>query len=243
MYARMTIAAPAAPPSRLDVVVPLLLALLFAVALVFFHPYFYLALILVFVGLVQAFPLSSRMTENLVCFCLPVIGAIANIHAVCLTYNSTVLFLLARSFAIHGRVHPRHAVVYLLMLASWPFHYDPAQSALYAGAILHGIVNPISFYLFTRKSLVLRLGIFAVPGFWLVANLLVYDQRFVAFWDLEILSLYLFWLLGYDKELVVKRLMLASLPLITFSQIHWDICPRRGAVGRGVGDILKGLIR
>lgn len=219
-----------------------MLALLFAVALFRFHPYFYLALILVLVGLVQVSPLSSRLTENLVCLCLPVIGAIANVHVVCLTYNSTVLFLLCRSFAIHGTVAPRHVLVYFLMLASWVVHRNPDETALYAGAILHGIVNPVSFYLFTRRSMLLRLGVFAVPGFWLVVNALLYDQRFVAFWDLEILSLYLFWMLGYDKQTVVKRIMLVSLPLITFVQFHWDVCPRKGAVGQSFLDVVKGLI-
>lgn len=228
---------------RFDSLVPLLMASLFVVELFAFQPDVYFALILVFVGLVQVFPLSSRFTENLVCFCLPVIGAIANLQAICLTYNPAVLFLFCRSFAIHGRLHRRHVVVYFLMLATWPFHFDTAQSPLYAAAIMQGIVNPVSFYLLTRPSRLLRLGVFVVPGFWFVVNLFFYDQRFVAFWDLEIFALYLFWALGYDKQVVVQRVLLASVPLLTFGQMHWDICPRKGALGSGVGDALTRLLR
>jgi len=218
-------------PTRQEFLVPLALALLFVVLIAFYHPYFHLALILAFVGLIQVNPLSSRFSENLVLLCVPVIGALANFHAVCLTYNSVVLFLLCRSFAIHGTVMPRHIIVYFLMISTWLVYYDESQRALYAGAIMHGIVNPVSFFLLTRKSILLRLGVFAVPGFWMVVNFFLYDLRLVALWDAEICSLYLLWLLGYDKQKVVKRVLLVSLPLVTFAQMYWDVCPRDGKMG------------
>ena len=34
--------------------------------------------------------------------------------------------------------------------------------------------------------------------------------------------------LGYDKAYVVQKVLLFSLPLITFCQMHWPICPRNG---------------
>lgn len=225
-----------------DFVVPLLLGLLFLAALISFQPYFYLALVLTFVGLVQMFPLSSRFIENLLFCCLPVIGAIANYHHVCLTYNSIVLFMMCRGYAINGRLRARDAVLYFLIISSWLFRFDDSQPTTYAGAIMHGIVSPISFYFYTRRSKWLRLGVFLVPGAFLIDNIYVYRQWFVAFWDVEIICVYLFWLLDFDESWVVQKVLLFSLPLITFCQMFWPICPRTGYATKFVFDLVKSIL-
>jgi len=226
-----------------DVIVPLILALLFLVTLFWFDMRFYLLLVLTFVGLVQLFPLSSRLIDNLVLFCLPVIGAIVNYHHVCLTYNSIILFMLCRAYAVRGHVALRDVITFFLIIGTWPIHFEYASRIAYAGAILHGIVSPLSFYLYTRKSLWLRLGVFAVPGAFLLDNLLLYKQWFVAFWDVEILCVYLFWMLGFDKQNVVRKVLLFSLPIITFLQMHWPICPTKGYLVDLVFDFGYRLVR
>lgn len=213
---------------RLDVIVPLLMAALFLGVFLSFDMKVYLVLVLVFVGLVQVLPLSSKLIDNLVLFCLPVIGAIVNYNHVCLTYNSIILFMFCRAYAVRGRVALRDVVTFFLIIGTWPFHFDDANRITYAGAILHGIVSPMSFYLYTRKSLWVRLGVFAVPGAFLIDNVLLYKQWFVAFWDVEILCVYFFWLMGFEKENVVQKVLLCSLPVITFLQMHWPICPTKG---------------
>src|SRR5215470_15136655 len=115
-----------------DIVVPVLLGLSFAVALASFNPHAYLLLVLIFVGLIQIHPLSSRFTENLCFCCLPMMGAIANYHHVCLTYNSTVLFMMCRAYAINGGVRFRDVVLYFLIIASRLFRFDASQPTTYA---------------------------------------------------------------------------------------------------------------
>lgn len=194
-----------------------------------FSGYYYLALILIMVGMVQYFPLSSSTTEWLVFLCLPMVGAIANVQARCLTYNSIVLFLTCRSFAISGTYKPRHFLAYLLVIASWIFYYEPeANSIIYGGALMHGVVHPLHFFFLTRKRRFFHYLVFVIPVTWGLINLLVYKQLFTAFWDLEIFAVYFFWHLGFNKQTVVKRLLLLSLPLITFSQMYWPICPGKG---------------
>jgi hypothetical protein len=225
-----------------EVAVPALLGLSFAVAFAFFNPHAYLVLVLIFVALIQIHPLSSHFTENLLFCCLPVIGAIANYHHVCLTYNSTVLFMMCRGYAINGSLRGRDIVLYFLIIASWLFRFDSTQPTTYAGAIMHGIICPLSFYFYTRESRWARLGVFLVPGIFLIDNIYVYRQWFVAFWDVEIICVYLFWLLGYDKSWVVQKVLLFSLPLITFCQMHWPICPRTGYVTQFVFDVVKSIL-
>jgi len=230
---------------RLEVIGPLLLALLFVATFLSFDMTRYLVLVLTLVGLIQVFPLSSKLVDNLILLCFPVIGAISNVHHVCLTYNSIILFMLCRAYAVFGRVRPRDFVVFFLIISSWPFHFEDRNQITYAGAILHGVVSPVSFYLYTRKSLWIRLCVFAVPFAFLLDNLFLYKQWFVAFWDVEILCVYLFWMLGFDKQSVVQKVLLASLPLITFLQrMHWPICPTKGylveLVFRSVRGVLHG---
>ena len=116
------------------------------------------------------------------------------------------------------------------------------QPTTYAGAIMHGIVSPLSFYLYTRKPQWVRLCVFVVPAFFLVDNVIVYRQLFVAFWDIEIACVYLFWLLGYDKQMVVQKVLLYSLPLITFGQMYWPICPRTGHITKFIFDVVKSVL-
>ena len=137
----------------------------------------------------------------------------------------------------------RDFVTYCLIIGTWPFHFDDSNQITYAGAILHGVVSLISFFLYTRKSVWIRLGVFAVPFAFLVDNVLVYRQWFVAFWDVEILCVYLFWMLGFDKQMVVQKVLLFSLPLITFLQMHWPICPTKGYLVHFVFDFVKSLLR
>jgi hypothetical protein len=222
--------------------IPPLLGLSFVAVWVSFNAYLYLALIVVFVGLVQVYPLSSRFTENLLFCCLPVIGAIANYHHVCLTYNSIVLFMMCRGYAINGSLRIREIVLYFLIIASWIFRFDDSQPTTYAGAIVHGIVSPMSFYFYTRESRWIRLGVFLVPGLFLIDNIYVYRQWFVAFWDVEIICVYLFWLLDYDESWVVQKVLLFSLPLITFCQMYWPICPRTGYATKFVFDVVKSVL-
>lgn len=228
---------------RWEIIGPLLLALLFLAAFFSFSMRFYLVLILTFVGLVQILPLSSRFIDHLVLFCLPIIGAIANYHHVCLTYNSIILFMMCRAYAVRGRLIARDVLTFFLIIGTWPFYFDDANRITYAGAILHGVVSPISFLLYTRKSRWLRLGVFAVPFAFLLDNLLLYRQWFVAFWDVEILCVYLFWMLGFDKQMVVQKVLLFSLPVITFLQMHWPICPTKGYLVHFVFDSIESLLR
>ena len=228
--------------SASEVTIPALLGLSFAVAFTFFDPHAYLVLVLIFVTLIQIHPLASQFTENLLFCCLPVIGAIANYHHVCLTYNSTVLFMMCRAYAIHGGIRFRDVVLYFLIIASWLFRFDAAQPTTYAGAIAHGIMGPTSFYLYTRRSRWARLAVFLVPGLFLIDNIYVYRQWFVAFWDVEIICVYLFWLLGYDKSWVVQKVLLFSLPLITFCQMHWPICPRTGYGTKYLFDLVRSIL-
>lgn len=219
---------PARSPAGYEIFGPLLLAALFVAVFFHFDIRAYFALIVVFVGLIQIFPLASTFIDNLVLFCLPVIGAISNYHHVCLTYNSIILFMLCRAYAVYGHVRGRDVATFFLIIGTWPFHFEYASRITYAGAILHGIVSPASFFLYTRKPLWIRLGVFVVPGAFLIDNLLLYQQWFVAFWDVEILCVYLFWMLGFEKGSVVQKVLLASLPLITFLQMYWPICPTKG---------------
>ena len=222
--------------ARLEVLGPLALALLFLATFFSFNMTVYLVLILTFVGLVQVFPLSSKFIDNLVLFCLPVIGAIVNYHHVCLTYNSIILFMLCRAYACYGHVRTRDTATFFLIIGTWLIHFEYANQIAYAGAILHGVVSPISFYLYTRKSFWVRMLVFAVPFGFLLDNIFIYQQWFVAFWDVEIICVYLFWLLGFEKQMVVQKLFLFSLPIITFLQMHWAICPTQGHLVRWVFD-------
>lgn len=228
--------------ARGERIAPLLLGIAFAGVLLSFDWNVYLVLILAFVAAVQIVPLGSPLIDNLILCCLPVIGAIANVHHVCLTYNSIILFMLCRAYAVYGRVRVRDAVVFFLIIASWPFHFEESNQITYAGALLHGVVSPVSFYLYTRQSRWLRLGVFVVPGAFLIDNMLVYQQWFVAFWDVEILCVYLFWMLGYEKQMVVRRVLLCSLPLITFLQMHVPICPTKGYLVDLVFSSMRGVL-
>lgn len=200
----------------------------FMLMLAEFNPYIYLGFVILLVALVQYYPLSSDHTEVLLFATLPVIGAIANFHSRCLTYSSIVLFLLCRSFAIHGKLQPRHALLYFLVIASWAIHYTEENSIIYGGGIMHGFMHPLSFIMFTRKQKWIRLGVFVIPTIWALNNLFLYKQFFVAFWDVEIFLVYFFWWIGKNKETVVKRIFMISLPLNTFAQMYWDVCPKKG---------------
>ncbi len=221
---------------------PLVLALLFVAVFLRFDMRPYFILIVTMVGLIQIFPLSSNFVEYLVLFCLPVIGAISNYHHVCLTYNSIILFMLCRAYTVYGHVRTRDVLTFFLIISSWPFHFEQSSQITYAGAILHGIVSPVSFYLYTRKPMWIRLGVFFVPGAFLLDNMILYKQWFVAFWDVEILCVYLFWMLGFDKQTVVQKVLLFSLPVITFLQMYWPICPTKGYLVDAVFNFLRSLL-
>jgi len=225
-----------------ELLLPLLLGIGFALSFASFNRQVYLVLVLIFVGLVQVYPLSSRFTENLLFCCLPVIGAIANYHHVCLTYNSTVLFMMCRAYAINGALRMRDIVLYFLIISSWLFRFDAAQPTTYAGAIAHGIMGPTSYWFYTRRSRWARLLVFLVPGAFLIDNIYVYRQWFVAFWDVEIIGVYLFWLLGWDKSWAVQKVLLFSLPLITFCQMYWPICPRTGYGTKALFDLVRSIL-
>lgn len=215
-----------------------MLAAGFLVMLVDFRPFVYLGLVVTLVALIQFYPLSSRFTELLVFATLPVIGAIANFHSVCLTYNSVVLFLLCRSYAIHGRLQFRHVILYFLVIATWSVFYIEENAIIYGGGIMHGIMHPVHFILLASRWKWIRFGVFFIPVLWMLNNAFLYKQFFVAFWDFEILCVYLFWWLGKNKEIVVKRIFLISLPTNTFAQMYWDVCPRKGELLF----LLKGMI-
>jgi len=207
-----------------DYTVPLCFSSAFLVLLFNFVPQVYGAVVVAYVLTIQIFPFSSRMSRNLVFFSLPVIGAIANYHHLCLTYNSTVLFLWTRAFAMKGRIGISDVLLYFSVIATWLL-YRGAPGAIYAGGIMHGVMHPLHFLLLKSRFNIVRKLVFVIPIWWGIDNVIQYKQYFTAFWDFEIFSTYFGWALGYDKETVVKRVFLASLPLITWAQIYWDVCP------------------
>ena len=42
--------------------------------------------------------------------------------------------------------------------------------------------------------------------------------------------------------MVVQKVLLYSLPLITFSQMYWPICPRTGHITKLIFDVVKALL-
>ena len=209
-------------------VVAAILGVAFMLMIIDFQPYVYLGLVVILVALVQVFPLSSRFTEVLIFASLPMIGAIANTESRCLTYNSIVLFLLCRSYACYGKLQIRHIFLYFLVIATWLIEYEEANAVIYGGGIMHGFMHPLSFILLSSKKKWIRLGVFVIPALWAINNIILYKQFFVAFWDIEIFSVYFFWWIGKNKELVVKRIFMISLPMNTFAQMYWDVCPEKG---------------
>ena len=212
------------PSFEKEFIIPFLLFLGFLGTVFFYNQAVYFLLIVALVLTVQLSPLSSDMTENIILLCFPIIGLLANYKNICLTYNSTVLFLLTRSFALNGTVRFRYVVVYFLMVASVPFYHEN-PFVLYGGAIMHGIMHPFNFFLITRKSKLVRLCVFIVPVWWGLDNLYK-GLYFTAWWDMEIFLVYFLWALGFDKRQVVQKIFLFSLPIISFAQMFWDVCPR-----------------
>jgi hypothetical protein len=207
--------------------IPLILSAIFFVNLLWFNQYIYLVAIVTMVALIQLKPLSSKFTQNIVFFCFPVIGAIANYESVCLTYNSVILFLWCRTYATHQGILLKDILTYGLIIGTWLLYYDAdINGTIYFGGIMHGFMHPLHYLFLWSRFKLIKWLVIIVPTWFMIDNIFKFEQYFVAFWDFEILSVYFLWLMGLEKEIVVKRVFLFSLPLITFCQIFWDICPK-----------------
>ena len=212
------------PSFEKDFLIPFILFCGFIGLFFFYSQFIYFLLIIALVLCVQLTPLSSDLTENLVLFCFPIIGLLANYKNICLTYNSTILFLLTRSFALNRTIRFRYWVVLFLMTVSI-FFYHGGPKVLYGGAIMHSIMHPLNFFLITRKSRFVKyFVVFIIPVWWGLDNF-YRGFYFTAWWDFEIFLVYFLWALGLDKRQVVQKIFLFSLPAISFAQMFWDVCP------------------
>lgn len=208
--------------SETDFLYPLVLALLFLTCYFFFSMVFFCILVTILLVLINTNALDSRFTENMLWLCLPVMTLTANQYSICLVYNATVFMLWTRAYANDGTIKPKYVLLYLLMIVSFLWKQDSAL-IVYTGGIMHGIAGPLNIFLYSRKNKFINKLCFLIP-LWMLYHNTVSGYYFVAYWDVEIISYYFFWFLGYNKQTVVKRIFTLSLFIIVWAHTFYDVC-------------------